>query len=410
MMAIQVLYVCSGRSFHSQNPGRKIGSVVECWRDMGHDITHVCGGDILSEDSEPKEYGAQQVYTRWYRKLPIFDPIVKSVSERRDIQHDALMFKALNSMVEQQRPDIIWERSSRLHCAGLKIARKIGVPYVLEWKDNLIAYPCSWYRQRAIKMEQQKVDEADFIVVESDVLKHALAEEGVNQHKIITAHNAVDSDQFVPDEYRRMRTRKSLGIGDDEILIGYLGSYAFYHDTVRLVLAANILNSYPMKNVRILMVGAGQEYPKTRCLAEKLGVLNSVLMMKPGVPSGEVPGILSALDIAVLPGSTDIICPIKIQEYMASELPTVATDYACNREVITNGETGLLFEPKNENSLADKLFLLAKDSKLRKLLGRNARQEVVRRFTWKNTWGNALQEIIRSLKISPNYVGVSSNS
>jgi len=98
----------------------------------------------------------------------------------------------------------------------------------------------------------------------------------------------------------------------------------------------------------------------------------------------------------VLPGSIELICPIKVQEYMAMELATVVPDYPCNREVIREGQTGMFFEPGNEESLADKLSMLARDNTLRATLGKQARQEVLRRFTWKKTWGKALSEIIEA--------------
>jgi glycosyltransferase involved in cell wall biosynthesis len=119
--------------------------------------------------------------------------------------------------------------------------------------------------------------------------------------------------------------------------------------------------------------------------------------MKPWIPKEEVPGVLAALDIAVLPGSTDIICPIKIQEYMAAELPTVLPDYACNREVIVEGKTGKLFRPKDERSLAAALVGLAANVSLRQRMGQAAHEEVLRRFTWEKTWGAALEQILQRL-------------
>ena len=146
--------------------------------------------------------------------------------------------------------------------------------------------------------------------------------------------------------------------------------------------------------MRILMVGGGKEFPECQNAAEKKGLLGSKIIMHPGVPAREVPALLSALDVAVLPGSTDIICPIKIQEYMAAELPTLAPDYPCNREVITDGETGMLFTPKNEEALASRIHILAGDAILRRRLGRKAREEVLNRFTWEKTWGAALEEVL----------------
>jgi len=396
-----VLYVCAGRSFFRSAPGRKIGEVVRCWGDAGHDVHHLCGGDILPEGQTsggakaPHLYGAQKTYTRWYRRVPGADPLVHSLSEWRDIRHDRQMRTHLRKKYSWHPVRLVWERSSRLHDAGMRFARQIRVPYVLEWKDHLVDYDRSLFRGRALKLEVRKNAEADFIVVESGVLKDGLAREGVDPGKIIVAHNAVDVTQFSRAEAARARVRAELGISDDAVLAGYLGSFAFYHDAPRLVRAAALIAGRQGKRpVKVLMVGAGKEYSQSRALADQLGVLDDTLLMLPGVPKDQVPELLSALDIAVLPGSTDIICPIKVQEYMASELPTVAPDYACNREVLEDGVTGSLFKPKDEADLAAKIIELAGDPAGRMSIGKQAREVVAKCFTWQATWVRALDEIL----------------
>jgi glycosyltransferase involved in cell wall biosynthesis len=330
----------------------------------------------------------------WYHELKILAPLKNSISEKRDIKNDFQMQSKLEELANNNRPDIIWERSSRLHCAGLKVAKKIGVPYVLEWLDHLVPYSVSLYHHKAVQMEKYKNHQADYIIVVSEKLRKDLEEEGIDKDKIIVAYNAVNPDKFQIDQAGRQEYRAELGIASDEVLVGYLGNFSWYHDMARLALAANVLKKRQETKIKVLMVGKGREYEKVRKLAEKLGLLDSIVIMKSWVPAETVPKVLSALDVAVLAGSTDIICPIKVQEYMALELPTVVPNYSCNHEVITDGHNGILFEPKNEESLADKLSFLAKDSKLRTELGKAARQEILDRFTWKKTWGKALQEII----------------
>lgn len=268
------------------------------------------------------------------------------------------------------------------------------MPYVLEWKDNIASYWLSWYRNRSRKMERHKNREADFIVTESEVLRKDLIREGIDGGKILVAKNAVDPEKFRRYKEAGLRTRAELGIAPETILVGYLGSYAWYHDAGRLVKTMDILRERGVTNIRCLMVGAGKEYDKTRRLAEKRGLLVDAVIMKPGVPSDKVPEILAALDIAVLPGSTEIICPIKIQEYMATELVTLAPDYACNREVIDDGRTGLLFQPGDERDLAEKIMIMADDRQARLRMGRQARQEIEQLFTWEVTWGAALEKIL----------------
>jgi glycosyltransferase involved in cell wall biosynthesis len=385
----EIMYVCGGRSFRSNSLGRKIAGVVQSWKELGHSVTHVCGGDI-NDPIEKSEYGSQSHYSKWYRNIASLSPVLNSISEIRDIRHDRKMVSNLLSHVRLRRPDVIWERSSRLHSAGLEVAKQIGVPYVLEWKDNLIPYDLSLFKWRALAIEHKKNNESNCIVVESGVLKNSLSIEGIDPRKIIVAHNAVDLEQFARNNISRDNVRSRLGVMENEVLVGYLGSYAFYHDAIRLVKAANLIRINGCENVKILMMGAGKDYFQSRELAVKLGLLGSTLLMEPGVPAAQVPDVLSSLDIAVLPGSTDIICPIKIQEYMASGLATIAPDFICNREVISDGENGCLFSPGSEISLANKIIELCNDSDLRNSLGVQARISVSQRFTWAATWGNAL--------------------
>jgi len=393
---VRVLYVCGGRSFRSGNPPRKIEKVVDCWRRKGYEILHVCGADLGSGvGGMTTEYGAQEHHDRWYRGVRIGRPLVTTLSEWRDVCHDAALVTDLRDRCAGWTPDLIWERSSRLHCAGMILARELRVPYVLEWKDHLVDYQFSLFRRKALRLEKRKISDADFVVVESGVLKHQLANEGADPGRTIVAHNAVDPTEFTRDSAARTAVRREIEVVDDAVLVGYLGSYAFYHDARRLVLAADLVRSrLGSRRVRFLMVGAGKEYRECRKLAEKTGLIDGALTMMPGVPKGEVPGILAALDIAILPGSTDIICPIKIQEYMACGLPTVAPDYPCNREVIDNQRTGVLFEPRNEAALSAAICELADDARKREMIGCEARQEIEDRFTWGKTWGAALEFVV----------------
>jgi glycosyltransferase involved in cell wall biosynthesis len=396
----KVLYIAGGRNVLGRAPGRKIFSILDSWITMGYQVRAIFGGDFKGGvGSVPGGgFGNSAYYQKWYRRVSVLDPFIRTYSERRDIQHHNIILESLEALCSEFQPDLIWERSCRLHCPGLEMSKRLSIPYVLEWKDHLVDYKFSFFRGKALSMERRKNQEADYIIVESGVLRDQLEREGVNGRKIIVAHNAVQADEFTRDKQKGSRVRNDFDVDDETILVGYLGSYAFYHDTARLVLALDIIRKRDGgRKIKILMVGAGKEYPHTRRLAEKLGLLDSILIIKPGVPQDEVPGILSALDIAVLPGSTDIIAPIKIQEYMAAELPAIVPDYACNREVIDVGINGVLFEPKNEEDLSDKIELLASDMEMRKRIGREARKKILDHFTWEKTWGAALEEVLRRI-------------
>ncbi len=398
----RVLYLASGRSVGGKDPGRKIAAIMNCWRQQGNEVKAIFGGDFEGGVGEPdglENFGHTNYHNKWYRKFRAMSPIIHSASERRDITHNRIMISSLQEIVAIFKPDLIWERSYRLHSPGLEVAKALDIPHVLEWKDHLIDYMWSIYRRKALALEARKNQETNYIVVESEVLRSELVNQNVDVGKILVAHNAVDLDDFLDETPANIRlVRHNLGIGVDTVLVGYLGSYAFYHDTERLIRAAEILRSEGCEGeVQILMVGGGKEYEHSRRLAEERGLLDSMVTMIPGVPKDQVPEILAALDIAVLPGSTDIICPIKVQEYMACGLTAVVPDYKCNREVIEDGHTGVLFKPHDEHALAAKIRNLVEDRNLRERIGRHAREEVQRRFSWEATWGAALDTVINDI-------------
>lgn len=394
---MNILYLTGGRSVFANSCGRKLTEIVATWRRLGHNVLHVCGGDVIAGQDVGQTDGGAQYHSRWYRKSRLLLPLVHSMAERRDIDHNAVLLDHIEELAGTFSPDLIWERSYRLLDCGLTLAQKLGLPHVLEWKDHLVDYSISLHRSRALRMEDKKNRQCNWMVVESEKLKQDLAREpGVDPEKIIVAHNAVDASQFAPNQQQRQEYRKTLGVTDDRVVAGYLGSYTFYHDARRLVLAARELARHIPEKLLVIMIGDGKEYPECRVLANELKLQHDQFRMLPRVRPDEVNQVLAALDIAILPGSTDIICPIKIQEYMASQTATVAPDYSCNREIITHGVDGLLFQPKDASALADAIQELAGSPELRTDIAARGRTRMIEQFSWDATWGKALETILAS--------------
>ena len=94
---------------------------------------------------------------------------------------------------------------------------------MLEWKDNLLNYGFSFFKWYADIIETRKVRSADYLVVESDVLRNKLVDEyGIDAGKVIVAHNAVDADEFQLNANHRSKVRASIAVKDDELLVGVL--------------------------------------------------------------------------------------------------------------------------------------------------------------------------------------------
>ena len=399
---MKILYLISGRSAATSTIGRKITAVTESFNKIVK-TDLLCAGDIVNGQYVPEIKlplsNIAAYHNKWYRKNTFMNFFTRSYSELRDLIHCYHTWKLLKKRAVHY--DLIWERSSRLHWAGLLYAKKHNVKRVLEWKDHLVDYRWSLFHRLAIYMETWKNHNADFITVESEVLRQNLIQSGIQPHKIFVTYNAVNPDEFVKSPEHRQEVRNRLNIKPDDWVIGYCGSYAFYHDSLRMILAAEILKDKGINSVKWLLVGSGRDYGLCRKAAEEKDLLNKTVFMIPRVPKEEVPKYLSAFDLAILPGSTDIICPIKVMEYMAAETTVLLPDYPCNREVVTE-ENGILFQPFSEQSIADSILKLLKTPEQLLNLSHNARKRVKESFTWDKTYGAVLKQILDSIAENEN--------
>jgi glycosyltransferase involved in cell wall biosynthesis len=92
---------------------------------------------------------------------------------------------------------------------------------------------------------------------------------------------------------------------------------------------------------------------------------------------------LDAVDVAVQPDVTPYASPLKLFEYMAARRAIAAPRRSNVTDILSDGETALLFDPDDDRSFTETLLRLVADSELRARLGANAEAEVRRQgYTW----------------------------
>jgi len=99
-------------------------------------------------------------------------------------------------------------------------------------------------------------------------------------------------------------------------------------------------------------------------------------------PSGDVREELSRADVFVLPSAIpESGGPMAMIEAMSCGLPVVVSGNGSQREIVTNGENGLLVESGDVGGLAAAIETLAGDGEMRARLGLSARRTYLERFT-----------------------------
>ena len=79
---------------------------------------------------------------------------------------------------------------------------------------------------------------------------------------------------------------------------------------------------------------------------------------------------------------TRAVTPLKPVEALACEVPVVAADLPALRELVLEGETGLLVEPDSPNRLAQGIDILLRDSSKRASMGAAGRRHMLAERTW----------------------------
>lgn len=189
-----------------------------------------------------------------------------------------------------------------------------------------------------------------------------------NKSKVIV--NSVDLDEF-KSQNKRNNFRKYLGINDNISLITLIGRINRWKGHVLLVKAAEILFQRNIRNLRYLIVGStppNQEHYKNKLIKilndSSVQSLFTILNFQKNIPL-----ILEASDIAVVPSTEPEPFGIVAIEAMAAKKPVIAANHGGLREIIKNGITGIFFKPNDPIDLANSIEHLVINRKLQVEMG-----------------------------------------
>ncbi|WP_372400572.1 glycosyltransferase family 4 protein (plasmid) [Azospirillum sp. HJ39] len=136
-----------------------------------------------------------------------------------------------------------------------------------------------------------------------------------------------------------------------------------------------------LAGVTLRIVGDGPARPELEAQAQRL-CLSECIRFLGWLGRDELPAAYRSADAFVFP-SRDEGMPNVVLEAMAAGLPVVATRIAGNRDLVVDGETGLMLEPDDVPALASAIARLAGDAPLCRRLGEGGRRRVVEHFSWR---------------------------
>ena len=282
--------------------------------------------------------------------------------------------------------DLIYDRYITFNASSVLFGKIFRIPVAMEVNAPLAFERATEPDERLILRRFAQITEswicsnANRVFAVSTPLKKHLKKHGVRSEKVTVLPNAVNVDHFSDTNGMRTCLRESLGIRNRSVVIGFVGVLRPWHG-VDILVKAFAHPAVRRTNAHLVIVGDGPSWPDLKALAASLD-LESRIVFPGRVSHKEIPTYIKIFDIAVSPKATFYASPMKILEYMAQGKATVAPDMANICDIISQPDTGLLFEPDNIEDLVAKLLILIEDEMLRTQIGNRARKDVLTYRTW----------------------------
>ena len=243
---------------------------------------------------------------------------------------------------------------------AIRAKRRFGIPYVTTYGF--------WYAQLS-EPGPKRVLKA---VVERCGLRHAAAVIATTEELRARAARLAPRVELIPNgvDLRLFRPWDSGRSERGRIL--YVGRFSPEKNLATVVAAAALVGD----DATLRLAGSGPLRAQLDAQARARGVPVEFLGV---VEQTRLPAVYASSDVFVLASFTEGH-PKVLLEAMACGLPCVASDCAGNRSLITEGETGLLFDPHQPEALAACLRRIFGDPALAARLGTAAREMVVARY------------------------------
>ncbi|MBN8839064.1 MAG: glycosyltransferase family 1 protein [Sphingomonadales bacterium] len=246
--------------------------------------------------------------------------------------------------------------------AAVHWARKNNIPAVASFHTRFETY-CSYYGLGFLEplvkhLMTRFYNRFDRVLVPSNSMMALLAEWGVTAPMGIWSRG-INHDRFRPDR-RDLAWRRSLGIADHEMAVGFLGRLV---KEKGLDIFADVSTELKRRGVahKVLVVGEG---PARDWFAE--AVPDAVFT---GFQSGDALGrAVASMDVFFNPSVTETFGNVTT-EAMASAVPVVAARATGAVDLVEDGVNGFLVPPRDVAAYADAIAQIVADPALRQTMG-----------------------------------------
>jgi len=386
----------------------RTAAILREQRALGWETFHLTSEKQINYDVLEEEVDGLHFYrTPRHGGLLSGLPVLNQVAVMQSLAH------RLREVIAIVKPDILHAHSPVLTALpALRVGRELGIPVVYEvrafWEDAAADHGTTKegsMRYRLTRaMETYAFRHADAVTTICEGLRSDIVARGIPSAKVTVIPNAVDIEKFSVGGEPDAALKEQLGLGGARVL-GFIGSFYAY-EGLDLLLSAlpRMLDRAP--DVRVLLVGGGPQEMALKEQARQLGIADKIVFSG-RVPHEQVNRYYDLVDVLVYPRHsmrlTELVTPLKPLEAMAQGHLFAASDVGGHKELIRDGETGVLFKAGDPQSLADKVLGLLESTGQWPALKHAGRRYVENERNWKasvaryqDVYGGVLRSRARS--------------
>jgi len=242
-------------------------------------------------------------------------------------------------------------------------------------KIPCVAHVRGYHKKRRVK--QYLLEKANKVIAVSKATEGILRDGGVSEDSIETIYPGIDFER-VP-QYSDSAIKAKINVPSDFSVIGTVANVVsikgleYFIESLRLVRGRR-------DSIMGMIVGKFSEedqyYRRLRYLVERYRLLDRVIFT--GFKKDVFPYI-SAMDVFVLPSLSEGF-PIALLETMAMQKPIVASRVGGIPEIVKDGESGILVEPKDIHAMSDAILYLINNKDVAHKMGKTG-QRIVSKFS-----------------------------
>lgn len=224
-----------------------------------------------------------------------------------------------------------------------------------KFSSNILDYH-SWSAKFALKNAKK-------IIAVSEFTKQEMLEVyGADQAKIQVIHNGFDNFNYQPIVDRRRINQVLSKYGITAPYIFYVGRLEKKKNTARLIHAYAIMRekNKNFKHKLVLVGNAGLGFDEVKYMIEEFD-LNNEIIITGWAPEEDMPYLYNGASLFVFPSLYEGF-GIPLLEAMACGTPVAASNIPALAEVA--GDAALLFDPRDNNDLAEKMAGVLLDKNL----------------------------------------------